>query len=204
MANHSCCPNASSLAVGNAIFVRANRHVSAGDEIQISYFDVLKPFRQRQKRTESWSFQCGCPRCKFEVTLPSHLQDDLVHGTDDIESTASKLSLVEAQWLRASHFSTYMKELEALFPLGTEAASLRKIMLNAMEATDPASFTHVKLSFLDWLATKSAKGSADPETLQSMQYCDRVHQARYCMAGEKIRGEELVLKNKYIGVFCNC
>lgn len=182
--------------------MQANRHVLDGDEIQISYFDVLKPFQQRQKRTESWSFQCSCPRCKFELRLPERLQEDLVRGSvDDIESKASQLSLVEAQWVRASHFSTYMKELEALFPLGAEATRLRKTMLNAMEATDPASFTHAKLSFLDWLATKSVKGGKDPETLQSMQYCDRVHQARYSMAGEKIRGEELVLlKNKYIGV----
>ena len=174
MANHSCCPNASSLAVGNAIFVRANRHVSAGDEIQISYFDVLKPFRQRQKRTESWSFQCGCPRCKFEVTLPSHLQDDLVHGTDDIESTASKLSLVEAQWLRASHFSTYMKELEALFPLGTEAASLRKIMLNAMEVTDP-SFLHTRQTFILGLVgykiSERLRGSRDTPIHAILRSC---------------------------------
>ena len=177
MANHSCCPSASSMAVGNAILVRANRPLTPGGEVQISYFDVLKPFQQRQKRTQSWSFQCHCPRCNFERRLPSHLQETGV-GVDDIESAVC-VENVEAQWLRASHFSTYMTELQELFPLSREANQLRKSMLKAMEVTDPASFTHAKLSFLDWLAIKSLKGTDDSETLQAMQYCDRVHQVRY-------------------------
>ena len=187
MANHSCCPSASSMSVGNAIFVRANRPSPPGGEIQISYFDVLKPFQQRQKRTQSWSFQCECPRCNFERSLPSHLQES---GTtvDVVESETVTFPELEAQWLRASHFSVYMKELEELFPLSQEAKQLRRTMLKAMEVTDPASFTHTKLSFLDWLATKSLKGPQDSETLQAMRYCDWVHQARY----GKVPGKELV------------
>ena len=187
MANHSCCPSASSMAVGNSIFVRANRPLRPGEELQISYFDVLKPYQLRQERTKSWSFQCECPRCSFERNLPSHLQEIGV-SVDVIESAAAEFSSIEAQWLRASHLATYMKELEELFPLSKEADQRRKAMLQAMETTDPASFTHIKLSFLDWLTTKSLKGSKDPETLKAMQYCDRIHQARY----GKIPGPELV------------
>ena len=187
MANHSCCPSASSMAVGNSIFVRANRNLQPGEELQISYFDVLKPYQLRQERTKSWSFQCECPRCSFERNLPSHLQEIGV-SVDVVESAAAECSSIEAQWLRASHLATYMKELEELFPLSKEADQRRKAMLQAMETTDPASFTHIKLSFLDWLTTKSLKGSKDPETLKAMQYCDRIHQARY----GKIPGPELV------------
>eukprot|EP00438_Fugacium_kawagutii_P000273 Skav223309 [mRNA] locus=scaffold4198:348615:353883:- [translate_table: standard] len=188
MANHSCCPSAKSMAVGNAIFVRAHRDLPIGEEVQISYFDVLKPFQQRQQLTQSWLFQCRCPRCKFEESLPSKLQE--IAEVDDIESAieSSGFSTVEANWVRASQFESYMKELEGLFPLSKEADQRRKLMLKAMEVTDPASFTHAKLSFLDWLAKKSLKGPKDSETLQAMQYCDYVHQCRY----GKVPGQELV------------
>ncbi|CAK9003982.1 unnamed protein product [Durusdinium trenchii] len=71
---------------------------------------------------------------------------------------------------------------------GSSALFGARTMLKAMEVTDPASFTHTKLSFLDWLATKSLKGPQDSETLQAMRYCDWVHQARY----GKVPGKELV------------
>lgn len=185
MSNHSCCPNAHSMAVGDALFVRASRTISE-EEVHISYFDVLKPLRAREERTQSWSFQCRCRRCEFERSMPAHLHDTA--SVDEVESAVAGLEPLEAGWLRASHIVSYKEELEALFPLGEEAMQKRAQLLRAMEVTDPGSFTHVKFAFLDWLGAKSAFGPEDPATQQAMRYCDSVHQVRY----GKVPGSALV------------
>ncbi|GFR51322.1 hypothetical protein Agub_g13687 [Astrephomene gubernaculifera] len=68
--NHSCCPNASVLLVGGAMYVRAGRALLQGEEVTVSYLggkglfqDVAE--RRRQLRG-SHGFICCCPRCIME------------------------------------------------------------------------------------------------------------------------------------------
>ena len=98
--------------------------------------------------------------------MPSKFQC-VAASVDDVEAKAASLSHTEAQWLRASHLATYMKELEELFPLSQEAALRRKRMLGALDVTDPGSFTHVKLAFLHWLSIKSLNGAEDSQTFEA-------------------------------------
>jgi len=184
MANHSCIPNASTLLVGTTIFIRANQAIQAGDEVCISYFDVLRPVLDRERRTKNWNFKCQCARCQFERTLPDNLQDSGV-SADDVEhaiktadiqvDTASR----QVQWLRASHLKEYKEQLEQVFPFGDDGVWQRSRYLRAVEATDPGSFTHVKMAFLDWLSKQNQYSPSATETQQAMRYCDLVHQARY-------------------------
>jgi len=42
--NHSCCPNARRLHVGDYLIVHASRDLKAGEEITFAYLDPLSPF----------------------------------------------------------------------------------------------------------------------------------------------------------------
>ncbi|CAE8695068.1 unnamed protein product [Polarella glacialis] len=193
MLNHSCCPNASSMAVGRSLIVRANQAIGEGQEACISYFDVLKPVKEREREAATWSFRCECPRCEFERRLPEDLQDNGLSVSEveaAIQDPANGLDPAgrEVQWLRASHVEAYKAELEAAFPMGEVAVAKRQQLLRCLEATDPASFTHAKIAYIDWLAKQAKPGPKDPVTQQAMRYADLVHQARY----GKVPGEHLV------------
>ncbi|KAI6686410.1 hypothetical protein NL676_032323 [Syzygium grande] len=64
--NHSCCPNARRLHVGNHLMVIASRDVKAGEELTFAYFDVLQPPTKRREMAATWGFDCSCKRCEFE------------------------------------------------------------------------------------------------------------------------------------------
>ncbi|KAJ2603515.1 hypothetical protein H4R99_002344 [Coemansia sp. RSA 1722] len=64
--NHSCLPNASFVysEVGGFQAVRALDDISEGEEITISYIDVLRPRSERQTTLEAvYFFSCQCSRC---------------------------------------------------------------------------------------------------------------------------------------------
>jgi hypothetical protein len=71
--NHSCMPNAHvcyypsdqdpSADNRGRMFVHALRNLDAGEEILISYFDILLPREERQRRMSKWGFNCHCPVC---------------------------------------------------------------------------------------------------------------------------------------------
>merc|ERR1719382_1193234 len=76
MTNHSCCPNATVVAIGDVNFMRATQGIGEGTEVNICYFDVLKPFDERHRLMASFKFDCNCPRCKFERGLPDALKSE--------------------------------------------------------------------------------------------------------------------------------
>jgi hypothetical protein len=77
-ANHSCMPNAHVCYYPSGhdpegdkkgrMFVHALRTLDAGEEILISYFDILLPRDERQSRMSKWGFQCHCPVCDEDPT----------------------------------------------------------------------------------------------------------------------------------------
>mmetsp|Transcript_31894 Transcript_31894/g.74613 ORF Transcript_31894/g.74613 Transcript_31894/m.74613 type:complete len:599 (+) Transcript_31894:135-1931(+) len=182
MINHSCTPNTNCIPVGDTLMLRANQVLPEGAEVHIPYFDVLKPFTERQHLTQkNWDFACECPRCTLEKPLPRSLQDRsedaaAVDAAFDAEPGLNATSR-EAQWVLGGHAETYKQRVEATFPFSEEAAALRQQLLRAVEATAPASFTHAKLAFLDWVCnkTKDDKNAA----MRAMQYAGLVHQTRY-------------------------
>lgn len=68
--NHSCCPSAKAFKRdedkdGQAVII-ANRPITAGEEITISYIDEDLPFEERQAQLADYGFRCSCQRCLKE------------------------------------------------------------------------------------------------------------------------------------------
>ncbi|XP_040016533.2 N-lysine methyltransferase SMYD2-B isoform X1 [Gasterosteus aculeatus] len=63
--NHSCLPSAIVTYDGTAAQVRAVRNMEPGDEVLISYIDLMYPTDDRNNRLrESYYFTCDCRDCK--------------------------------------------------------------------------------------------------------------------------------------------
>lgn len=63
--NHSCLPNADHFCgdeLGWKSFV-ANRDITEGEEITISYIDHSNQRTERQRELRSWAINCQCPVC---------------------------------------------------------------------------------------------------------------------------------------------
>lgn len=75
--NHSCCPTASRLLVGETMFFMAAQNLKANDELTICYTDCMAPLRKREKvlGITCCGFRCGCKRCDFERSLQGELED---------------------------------------------------------------------------------------------------------------------------------
>lgn len=67
--NHSCCPNARRLHVGDYLIVHASKDIKANEEITFAYFDPLSPLHKRKEMSMTWGIQCRCKRCKFESEI---------------------------------------------------------------------------------------------------------------------------------------
>ncbi|KAF4122510.1 [histone H3]-lysine4/36 N-trimethyltransferase SMYD, partial [Geosmithia morbida] len=69
MMNHSCMPNAMIQLIGRNIVLRAETHIQAGDEIEISYTDYTRPRSSRRHALETYNFQCRCLRCTDDLNV---------------------------------------------------------------------------------------------------------------------------------------
>lgn len=67
--NHSCCPNARRLHVGDYLIVHASKDIKAGEEITFAYFDPLSLLHKRKEMSMTWGIHCRCKRCKFESDI---------------------------------------------------------------------------------------------------------------------------------------
>eukprot|EP00049_Salpingoeca_infusionum_P005855 m.97893 g.97893 ORF g.97893 m.97893 type:complete len:582 (+) comp13113_c1_seq2:2686-4431(+) len=84
MVNHSCSPNCAVVSTpGGTVTVRALRPIAAGDEVTVSYVDLLQPRAQRRAELmQTKEFTCHCLRCDvpdafagertFETALCEH------------------------------------------------------------------------------------------------------------------------------------
>ncbi|KAM4633885.1 N-lysine methyltransferase SMYD2-B [Polymixia lowei] len=63
--NHSCLPSVIVTYKGTVAEVRAVQHMKPGDEVLISYIDLLYPTDDRNSRLrDSYYFTCDCKECK--------------------------------------------------------------------------------------------------------------------------------------------
>ena len=68
--NHSCTPNALALFSGSEIVIRATKNIQPGEEITISYIEILQTTKERHNELqERYFFQCQCERCCNEETF---------------------------------------------------------------------------------------------------------------------------------------
>ncbi|KAL0926014.1 hypothetical protein M5K25_004395 [Dendrobium thyrsiflorum] len=113
--NHSCCPNARRLHVGDSMVLYASRDVKEGEEITFAYFDVLWPLDERREMARRWGFLCSCKRCTFEEERELEL-GELNGMMDGVEDRVRKWGLngKEKGYLRASFWTGYCNEWEKL------------------------------------------------------------------------------------------
>lgn len=61
---HSCAPNVSKFLLGQSIIVVAMRPIAPGEQLFVSYCDILKNQNDRQNILQmEYGFQCSCERC---------------------------------------------------------------------------------------------------------------------------------------------
>lgn len=61
---HACAPNVSKFLLGNSIIVVAMRPIESGEQLFVSYCDVLEAKHDRQATLQTeYGFQCSCERC---------------------------------------------------------------------------------------------------------------------------------------------
>lgn len=113
--NHSCCPNARRLHIGNHLIVHASREIKSGEEITFPYFDVLSTLRKRNDvSVANWGFSCRCKRCRHEAEL--ELECRSIEASLDTGGFVYRLEEGMRRWgvrgkekgyLRASFWSVY-------------------------------------------------------------------------------------------------
>jgi SET and MYND domain-containing protein len=95
--NHSCQPNCVAVFEGTTLGVRTIAPVEPGDQLLISYVDVLGGQEERSQALQrSYCFQCQCRRCLTELDpdSPFHTMYASVDGRSDAElKEATKVGL---------------------------------------------------------------------------------------------------------------
>ncbi|XP_068673902.1 histone-lysine N-methyltransferase SMYD3-like [Montipora foliosa] len=62
--NHSCCPNCAAVFNGTTLIIHATEQVKEGDELTISYTELLCPSYERKEDLMSrYCFECKCIKC---------------------------------------------------------------------------------------------------------------------------------------------
>ena len=70
--NHSCCPNAAYFfKPDGTVIVRSMRVIRPGEQLTISYTDLLQTLDERQQSLmQRYAFACDCARCVDESPTP--------------------------------------------------------------------------------------------------------------------------------------
>ena len=84
--NHSCEPNLHQSFVGEEsqiVFLKATRDIDAGQELTITYVDLLQGYSERQDNFKiKYGFNCCCQRCAYETLTPFSSYNVLVQLSD--------------------------------------------------------------------------------------------------------------------------
>uniref|UniRef100_A0A8C5MT75 [histone H3]-lysine(4) N-trimethyltransferase n=1 Tax=Leptobrachium leishanense TaxID=445787 RepID=A0A8C5MT75_9ANUR len=78
--NHSCDPNCVIVFEGKCLHLRTVKEIPKGEELTISYIDVMMPTRQRQNQLKrQYCFTCDCHRC-----LTGDKDKDMLAGDEQV------------------------------------------------------------------------------------------------------------------------
>ncbi|KXX81306.1 SET domain-containing protein 5 [Madurella mycetomatis] len=122
--NHDCAPNLGyyfdSATLSQKVY--AVRDILPGEELTVSYVDVIQPSSIRQSRLHSgWSFACTCPRCTLEGHLLGESDDRVAHmqqlrrELDDYSTAATPekaellVTLYELEGLQVRIYEAYYR-----------------------------------------------------------------------------------------------
>ena len=101
--NHSCVPNSHTCYDFNKkrMTIYSIRDIENGDEICITYFDMLLPREQRRAKTRNWGFECDCPACNNNLKTSLADYDD-----EKLRSRIKTLEVRHTRLIRQGEAST--------------------------------------------------------------------------------------------------
>lgn len=149
-ANHSCLPNAVIVfnegLGGVEATLRCNREILQGDEIVISYIDVLESTQSRQKHLyDQYGFHCDCVRCSSQ-------ENDDFYG----QALLLQSHLDNASWKEASFLAEKLADqLSTVFGPCFPEVSLMYLKAFRCRKVFASTETHAELSQLLDLGRKA-------------------------------------------------
>ncbi|KAG7375448.1 SET and MYND domain-containing protein 3 [Phytophthora boehmeriae] len=88
--NHDCDPNCVVSFCGQQMQVRTVRDVEAGEELTVSYIELLQPTHARREELKnSYFFECACARCQDAIQEEGVQEDWFLDGLECGECEAS-------------------------------------------------------------------------------------------------------------------
>lgn len=87
--DHSCIPNADRSFIGDMMIIRATRGIKAGEEISLSYLVPEHSYQERRKRLSHYGFECDCPLCEVEKSVPAQVLSKRATLVDEINQLLS-------------------------------------------------------------------------------------------------------------------
>lgn len=118
-ANHSCLPNADRSFIGNMMIMRANRDIDIGEEIFLSYCEQDDTYPQRQNHLSSYGFQCDCPLCVAEESIPAILNKRAAlvgESKNFITTNVASADLSNLPGTTISAAEELLRQLEGTYP----------------------------------------------------------------------------------------
>lgn len=113
--NHSCLPNSVRTFLGDMLFLRASRHILAGEEITSQYISPEITFQDRQQRYRgTWGFKCNFELCAADNEDGGIVEKKRIAIFEDLKGTAQSLGSAPTT-TSLKKFARRLKELEALY-----------------------------------------------------------------------------------------
>lgn len=155
--NHSCDPNVCATFRGTRISVRAMRDISRGEEIRISYTDLMQLSADRKRElSEGYMFECTCANCSdsardLYMRAARCQQCNCTRLPVKLERPIGNLKMCSCDGIdhkqRESEASTCMDELDALYhainvvPTADQQADLERLKVHALRLLSPVNLS---------------------------------------------------------------
>jgi tetratricopeptide (TPR) repeat protein len=118
-ANHSCIPNADRTFIGDMMVIRANREIEMGEEISFSYCNSADSYPERQAHLSAYGFDCDCPLCGRENTIPEYIEERAALLADVNRFISIRMAGVDLQTLTENvvlDAEELLEQLENTYP----------------------------------------------------------------------------------------
>ncbi|CAM6085825.1 unnamed protein product [Calypogeia fissa] len=211
--NHSCCANTETWLVGEAMFIRACRDITSGEEVTRSYFDTLKGLERRQDVAKRWPFKCTCERCEWESSIPephNKVRKKLCSRVykffyeayappfvPNLEKLASLVSEVEETiesvglegkfrlWIRASLMDAYIANIHVLVGIPSRRIEAIKTVLEVMVAVGGGLVLRPQIASTLLKEVKRKYGKTSPVFRSSEDYVMEIYKPFYGQLNKK-------------------
>ncbi|KAF2831890.1 SET domain-containing protein [Ophiobolus disseminans] len=113
--NHACLPNSVRTFLGDILFLRATRDISAGEEITSQYVvPELTIADRQQKYKETWGFECDCRLCRADSDVGVEVERERMRLFEELKATAQKLGS-KPTVTALKKFARRLRDLEVIY-----------------------------------------------------------------------------------------